>query len=223
MDVNRIESVLDLYTNENALVCVEMIACDKCQTLASPIDIEEAIREHGIFDCSRCSRQLDQAGFHASDVISAYYFQPESVKRVVKIAATKTDRNPTVPIAMADQDQNATELDLSKNEAKIVTSMLESCFEGPSDILNFVSNSSARSIRGDLETNTLSNAIRTLQEQSHRRELLGDVLLDLAERIPEKRDRIIAIANHVQAKYRKGSEHWNCPRKVDSGPILTKR
>jgi hypothetical protein len=119
MDVNRIESVLDLYTKDNALVCIQMIACEKCQTLARSIDIEEAIREHGVFDCSRCIRQLDQAGFHASDVIPAYYFQPESIKRVVEIVSTKTDRNPTVPIAITGQDQDETESDLSKNEAKI--------------------------------------------------------------------------------------------------------
>ncbi|WP_404309154.1 trypsin-like serine peptidase [Neorhodopirellula lusitana] len=207
LDVNRIEAVMDIYVEEQTLRCVEMLKCEQCSTLAKLTEVNEAIREQGAFECSGCSREIEQSEVESTDVTSAYYFDPSSVSRIGSDGASEQPDNPGTGSSRPGREPTG-DADLSEREASIVTELLLSCFTSPNDVVNFASNSSARPFRHELETNTLANCVRSLLEQSHRRELLSDVLLDLEKVAPNKRDRIVAIANHIEAKYDRASRHF---------------
>ncbi len=104
LDLARIETVLDLYAEENALDCVEMRACTDCQTLASPQEIEDAILENGVFECSRCNRQFDEAEFEVNAALSVYYFDPESIARVPEAEIKRLVEHAAEPAFDLEQD-----------------------------------------------------------------------------------------------------------------------
>ncbi|QDT10783.1 trypsin-like serine peptidase [Planctomycetes bacterium K23_9] len=104
LDLARIEAVLDMYADEDALTCVETFACENCQTLASLEEIEDAIQENGVFECSRCNRQFDQAEYDPTAALSVYYFDPESVERVPDSEIRQLIENAAEPAFDLDQD-----------------------------------------------------------------------------------------------------------------------
>ncbi|MCD0460695.1 trypsin-like serine peptidase [Roseiconus lacunae] len=208
LDVNRIETVLDLYVVEKALSYVEMLKCEQCNTLAEFAIVDRAIRDEGVFECSICDGQIERPDFDSMDVVASYHFDPSKVSRATNAGAANSTSGDSDSNDNDRPQHHSDPSDLSERESRIVTELLLDCFESVDDVRNFASDSSARPFRQDLETKTLRSCVRSLIEQAHRRELLGEVVLDLERLASKKREQIVAIANHIEAKYEHRSQRF---------------
>ena len=205
IDVNQIETALELFAESDAFSARDIVECDNegCRAVAAVSEIQEAIRKNGDFSCSRCNSTVGPDSFDASDYSTVYYFAPDGAKRI--------DASPTItpvvnpPNAITDEPVDH---DLTTEEVRIVTELFESCFDSANAVMDFVLESCARPIRHEINTATTKSAIRTLREKSHNHALLGEVLVDLAKEFANKQGYILAVAGKIQDKYDRVSEAY---------------
>lgn len=97
-DANQVISFFDLLVKREVLLSEAMVECDRCHTLMSAVEFQQAIADEDDFECSSCDRPFRRR----TPVITVYRMTAETLARPKPAVAT-----PDVESALRELDHSA--------------------------------------------------------------------------------------------------------------------